>query len=135
MTQMGVLRLYFYFMIAEKLVELRTSKGWNQEELAKRTGISRVMISRYENGTIPYKTNLRKLLKAFNLPLDYFHKLSIDKSQPNRHSDDSTLNQVIEDLLKFPKKEQQHVIALIESLKKNTSQQIKEKKLKHSVHS
>lgn len=132
---MGVLRLYFYFMIAEKLVELRTSKGWNQEELAKRTGISRVMISRYENGTIPYKTNLRKLLKAFNLPLDYFHKLSIDKSQPNRHSDDSTLNQVIEDLLKFPKKEQQHVIALIESLKKNTSQQIKEKKLKHSVHS
>jgi len=107
------------FMIGEKILELRNARGWNQEELSRRTGISRVVISRYENGTIPYQRNLRKILSAFKLPADYFYKLSVANSEPNRHSDDSALNQNIEDLLKFSKSDQQIVVSVIESIKRN----------------
>ena len=35
--------------ITIRLLELRTAKAWTQEELAKRSGVRRVTISRIEN--------------------------------------------------------------------------------------
>ncbi len=37
---------------SEKIRTIRLSRGWSQEELAKRSGISRRTIQNYESGTI-----------------------------------------------------------------------------------
>lgn len=112
-------------MISEKIKELRISKGWNQEQLADRAGVSRAVISRYENGTIPYKRNLKKVLKAFGLPADYFFQSSVADNNisgnQRKYSDDGKLNHAIEDLLLFSKKEQKIVLDVIGLIKRKSN--------------
>ncbi len=37
-------------MISEKIIELRKSRGWSQEQLAEQLGISRQSVSKWESG-------------------------------------------------------------------------------------
>lgn len=67
-------------MITDKLLELRKSKGWSQQEMADRTGIPRPMISRYEIDTRPGKKNLHKILDALGLPHDYFFQIEVQNA-------------------------------------------------------
>ena len=58
--------------IYEKLVQLRKSKGWSQEDLAEKLNVSRQTISRWENGTaLPDAENLRQLSHLFDVSSDY----------------------------------------------------------------
>ncbi len=58
--------------IYEKLVQLRKSKGWSQEDLAEKLNVSRQAISRWENGTaLPDAENLRQLSHLFGVSSDY----------------------------------------------------------------
>lgn len=58
--------------IYEKLVKLRKSKGWSQEDLAEKLNVSRQAISRWENGTaLPDAENLRQLSLLFGVTADY----------------------------------------------------------------
>jgi len=41
-----------------RLRELRLSKGWNQQRIADRIGVSQVMCSKYENGLVPLPGHL-----------------------------------------------------------------------------
>lgn len=58
--------------LGEKLIELRAKKGWTQEQVAKKIGISNKSISRFETDErIPKKSNLVKLAQCFDVELDY----------------------------------------------------------------
>ena len=58
--------------IYEKLVHLRKSKGWSQEDLAEKLNVSRQAISRWENGTaLPDAENLRQLSHLYEVSSDY----------------------------------------------------------------
>ena len=51
--------------------ELRKAKGWTQEELARRSGVSRVSINRYENGErIPDLITARMIATALGCTID-----------------------------------------------------------------
>lgn len=58
--------------IGERIIKLRKTKSWSQEELAKRVGSSRIMIGKYErNDNAPSIEVLLKLSKAFDVSIDY----------------------------------------------------------------
>jgi transcriptional regulator with XRE-family HTH domain len=52
-----------------KIKEMREAKGWTQEELAQRSGLSRPHIAKIEAGGLKesYKSTVNKLARAFNL--------------------------------------------------------------------
>ena len=54
-----------------RLIELRKQKGWSQEELGYRLGVTRQTVSKWETGeSIPEVTKLIKLGKLYNLSVD-----------------------------------------------------------------
>ena len=59
--------------IGDKISALRNSKGWKQEELAKRLKTSTPAVSRWEAGKIiPSAEALAQLAKVFDVTVDYF---------------------------------------------------------------
>lgn len=58
--------------IGERIVQLRKSRGWSQEDLAKIISSSQIMISRYErNDNAPSIEVLCKLADAFQVNVDF----------------------------------------------------------------
>jgi len=54
------------------IAALRDSKGWSQSELADKSGVSRVMIGKYERGeAIPSIDAAKKIADALEVSLDY----------------------------------------------------------------
>ncbi len=54
------------------LIELRKEKGWSQSDLASKTGVSQVMVGKYERGdAIPSFEVAKKIADAFEVSLDY----------------------------------------------------------------
>jgi transcriptional regulator with XRE-family HTH domain len=57
--------------LAANTIRLRKLKGWSQDELASRAGISRVQINRIENAHVdPRATAIFSLADAFGVPVD-----------------------------------------------------------------
>ena len=57
----------------DKLRQLRTLKGLSQEQLAKRMGITKSMISAYENSVRqPSYDVLMRIALFFNVSMDFF---------------------------------------------------------------
>lgn len=55
-----------------EIAKVRKERGMTQDELARLTGISRVSISRYENGVNePSMGNIRKISRVLKAPVDY----------------------------------------------------------------
>lgn len=60
------------FEFAERLVRLRTEKGWSQNDLARRSGISDSSIGKYENNiALPNLQNASALADSLGVSLDY----------------------------------------------------------------
>ena len=58
--------------LSDKLIELRKTKGWSQEDFAEKLDVSRQAISRWENGTaLPDAQNILRISKLFNVTADY----------------------------------------------------------------
>ena len=58
--------------LPDKIVELRKSNGWSQEDLAEKMNVSRQAISRWEGGTAqPDASNILQLSKLFGVTTDY----------------------------------------------------------------
>lgn len=59
--------------MGDKIQTLRTSKGWSQEELAKKLGTTAPNVSRWENNHgVPSVDSLKDLSKLFGVSVDYF---------------------------------------------------------------
>ena len=62
----------FMMKLSDKIITLRKSNGWSQEDLAEQLNVSRQAISRWENGTaLPDANNILQLSKLFNVTTDY----------------------------------------------------------------
>ena len=58
--------------IAEKIIKLRKTNGWSQEDLVEKLNVSRQAISRWESGTSqPDASNVLNLSKLFGVTADY----------------------------------------------------------------
>ena len=56
---------------SDNLIKLRKAKGWSQEDLADKLGVSRQAISKWEVGTSkPDIDNVIKLSKLFEISID-----------------------------------------------------------------
>lgn len=59
-------------MLGQRILELRSSCGWSQVELAKRLGVAKQTVSNWENENIqPSIEMLVRLAKTFNVTTDY----------------------------------------------------------------
>ncbi|WP_028609746.1 helix-turn-helix domain-containing protein [Paenibacillus harenae] len=69
----------------EKMIkELRTKRGWSQDDLAERMGMTRANISNYERGlnkNIPSET-LKKFADVFGVSSDYLLGKSENSDRP-----------------------------------------------------
>ena len=71
--------------IAEKLVELRTSKGVTQEDVAQSLSISNKTVSKWENGaSMPDLSMVVELAKYYGVTTDTLLGLSEDKKQSTK---------------------------------------------------
>jgi transcriptional regulator with XRE-family HTH domain len=60
-------------IIGTQLMKRRNHLGWSQNELAERSGIAKITISKMERGIIIPKINtLLKLARALNTDINYF---------------------------------------------------------------
>lgn len=58
--------------VSQVIVTLRKEKGWSQAELAVQTGVSQVMIGKYERGeAVPSFEVAKKIADTFEVSLDY----------------------------------------------------------------
>lgn len=58
-------------MFSENLKKVRQKLGLSQKELATKIGIQQAQYSRYEAGTSPSTEVLEKLVKEFNINVNY----------------------------------------------------------------
>ena len=59
-------------MLAERVKDLRKQKGWTQQKLAEKTGLSFNTVTKIEQGIaeFPNLKTLNKLAEVFNVSLD-----------------------------------------------------------------
>ena len=58
--------------LTDKLVKLRKTSGWSQEDLAEKLNVSRQAVSRWESGAAqPDASNVLNLSKLFGVTADY----------------------------------------------------------------
>lgn len=58
--------------LSDKIIQLRKSNGWSQEDLAEQLNVSRQAISRWEGATAsPDANNILQLSKLFGVTTDY----------------------------------------------------------------
>lgn len=59
-------------MLGQRILELRTARGWSQVELAKRLQVAKQTVSNWENENIqPSVEMLIRLAKLFHVSTDY----------------------------------------------------------------
>lgn len=62
----------YYFKFGENLKKLRVSHGLTQKELGDKVGLSKAVVSKYENGLgYPTFEGLIRLASYFNVTTDY----------------------------------------------------------------
>ena len=73
--------------LAEKITLLRRQRGWSQEDLAERMGVSRQSVSKWESAqSIPDINRILELSRIFEVSTDYLLKneanLSTESAAP-----------------------------------------------------
>lgn len=100
------------------IATLRDAKGWSQTDLANNSGVSHVMIGKYERGeAVPSIDAAKKIADTFEVSLDYLvdegQNAKFDKKTVQRLQDIEALNPTIKDKLFF----------LIDTVIRNTNAQ------------
>ena len=76
--------------MGEKILNMRKARGWNQEELAERIGVTRQAVSRWESGAAkPDADKIIAICDLFGVSADYLlrDQYSGEESgvQPEKH--------------------------------------------------
>lgn len=107
-------------MFSKNLKEARKSKGWNQKDLAERSGVSFEQISRYETGkSRPQRSVVRNLANALGVTPNNLEGASeseaLDIDQIQWPSNEQ-FNKLINDLrsANFTQKEKRQIAEYIE---------------------
>lgn len=73
-------------MISEKIIELRKSRGWSQEQLAEQLGISRQSVSKWESDmAVPDLDRIIKMSDLFGVSVDYLVKEEVNDGAGSGH--------------------------------------------------
>ena len=71
--------------LGSKITELRKSKDWSQNELAKQLDVSREIVGRYErNDAVPSIEIAKRIAQTFEVSLDYL--VGITKQEINNQT-------------------------------------------------
>ncbi|MEF9968355.1 MAG: helix-turn-helix transcriptional regulator, partial [Longicatena sp.] len=74
----------------EKLLQLRKEKGYSQEELAQKLGVSRQAISKWEvSDSYPEMENILEICKLFDVSMDYMLKEGVMRDKNDDVSNQS----------------------------------------------
>jgi transcriptional regulator with XRE-family HTH domain len=101
-------------MIASKILEARSQKGFSQGELAKRSGVYKSTIQRYEKGAKPIRRNLEKLAKALGVTVEYFFNEDSHGKQRSLHV--GSFSEKIKKVIEFSSSEQRAVEEIIDQI-------------------
>lgn len=90
----------------KKIATLKDAKDWSQTDLANNSGVSRVMIGKYERGeVVPSIDAAKKIAEAFDVSMDYLvgkgQNAKFEKKTVQRLQDIEALNPTIKDQLFF----------------------------------
>ena len=86
-------------MLPEKIINLRKSHGWSQEELAERLNVSRQSVSKWESGiSNPDLDKIVAMSTLFGVTTDYLLK-DANESEPIRDFDADEREEVIEEII------------------------------------
>ena len=97
--------------LGNRLASIRKEKGYSQEELAEKLGVSRQAISKWECGEAsPDTDNLIELAKIYNMSLDEL--LEIKKEEPVKSEDEEKeiIKKDIEEVSEIATKRAEHKI-------------------------
>lgn len=99
--------------IGDKLLKLRKSKGWSQQDVAKKVGTSGSIVGRYERGEMtPSVEVAKKLAETFEVTLDYL----VDATGTvTEIKDKAMLNRLLE-IEKLDSEEKKTIVHVIDSL-------------------
>lgn len=102
------------------IITMRKEKGWSQGDLAKKSGVSREMIGKYERSeAVPSIEAAKKIAAAFGVTLDYL------AGEASSSAFDRRTVERIQDIEQLDEGEKQHVFALLDAfLAKNKMQAI-----------
>ena len=68
-------------MLKNRIAEIRNIENITQEELAKKSKISRVALSSIENGTVPNGDTMLNIAKALNKSVeDIFYETNVNRT-------------------------------------------------------
>ncbi|MES2063476.1 MAG: helix-turn-helix transcriptional regulator [Bacteroidota bacterium] len=100
------------------IADLRDIKDWSQSVLATKSGISRVMIGKYERDeAVPSIEAARKIAQAFEVSLDYLAGEGI-----NAHFDKKTV-QRLQDIEELTPAVKEKLFFLIDTILRDTKAQ------------
>ncbi len=100
-------------ILSNNLKASRTKKGLTQEQVAKDLMITKVSISRYENGTRePKIETLESLSNYYNVSVDYL----LGKTSIENHTTTDEISKIINAYESLPKEAQEHINSYIEFL-------------------
>lgn len=97
--------------ISKVITDLRKEKDWSQNDLASKTGISQVMVGKYERGdAIPSIEVAKKIADAFEVSLDFL----VGEGQ-NASFDKKTMERILE-IQKLDSSTQEMLFNLIDTV-------------------
>ena len=80
MIDIHELEQIMYYPLPYRIRRLRRLLGMSQTEFAEKIGSSQTLVALWEGGkTAPSERSLDKMVKAFDLPLDFFMDIEIER--------------------------------------------------------
>ncbi len=99
--------------IGDRILKLRKSKNWSQQELAKKVNTSGPIIGRYERGEMTPSVDVaRKLAETLSVTLDYLVEATGGMTEIK---DKAMLNRLLE-IEKLDSEEKKTIVHVIDSL-------------------
>lgn len=96
--------------IGKIISDLRDQKSWSQSDLAAKSGVSRVMIGKYEREeAIPSIEVARKIANTFEVTLDFL------SGEGTNASFDKKIVKRIQDIEGLPENDKMHLLAIIDA--------------------
>jgi DNA-binding XRE family transcriptional regulator len=76
------------YPLSNRIMRLRTISGYTQGEVSKLLGVSQQSICAWETGKrMPYSSMLEKIIELYELPLNYFDDVEIERIKLKKRKD------------------------------------------------
>ena len=90
------------------LLKQLQERDWTQADLARNSGLTNAAISKYINGRIPDKDAIRKLARAFSLPLNIVYQAA--GLLPPQSPESELINRIIHLTSELPEQDQADIL-------------------------